>query len=206
MGAVIGFPKRVHVRASAGRRAAKSAKASSVTSLRPRSSAKRTNEAQWGAGIPPDRVRQLLTVESLTASAAATWPVPPSASMIDPGVMPANIVRTLRTCQEFATRETTILDSCGPIGSMTDDPKIIGQRLKALRLALDFHSQVAFAAEIGVEKNTYNPWEKGTRPLTFVGACLIRNRFRIPLDYLFYGDPVGLPAWLHQALLKQSAA
>lgn len=71
---------------------------------------------------------------------------------------------------------------------MIDDEKIIGKRLKALRLALGVKTQKAFAKEIGVEKNTYNPWETGKRPLTFEGACLIRKRYRIPLDYLFFGD------------------
>jgi transcriptional regulator with XRE-family HTH domain len=71
---------------------------------------------------------------------------------------------------------------------MIDPPEKVGQRLKRLRVALGYHTQVAFAAEIGVEKNTYNPWEKGSRELTFEGACLIRKRFRIPLDYLFFGQ------------------
>ena len=71
---------------------------------------------------------------------------------------------------------------------MLDPPKVIGARLKALRLACDCRTQQAFAKEIGVEKNTYNPWEKGTRPLTFEGALLIRRRYRVPLDYLFFGE------------------
>lgn len=78
---------------------------------------------------------------------------------------------------------------------MIDPPKVIGARLKALRLALEFRTQTAFAREIGVEKNTYNPWEKGTRPLTFEAACLIRNRFNVPLDYLFFGAAIDeMPA------------
>lgn len=89
---------------------------------------------------------------------------------------------------------------------MVDPPRVIGPRLKALRKALDVPTQVEFAAQIGVEKNTYNPWEKGTRPLTFEGACLIRKRYRIPLDYLFFGEIGELPVRLHQRLVKQAAA
>ncbi len=48
---------------------------------------------------------------------------------------------------------------------MIDDPKAIGKRLKNLRLALGFPTQVAFANELGIERNTYNPFEKGTREL-----------------------------------------
>jgi transcriptional regulator with XRE-family HTH domain len=70
---------------------------------------------------------------------------------------------------------------------MIDPPEVIGPRLRELRLALEIKKQIDFARAIGVEKNTYNPWEKGQRPLTFEGACLIRKRFGIPLDYLFFG-------------------
>lgn len=89
---------------------------------------------------------------------------------------------------------------------MVDPQEVIGPRLKALRLALGFKTQKAFAEAIGVEKNTYNPWEKGARPLTFEGACLIRKKFNIPLDYQFYGQLDGVPAWLRPQLLQQTAA
>ncbi len=78
---------------------------------------------------------------------------------------------------------------------MIDPPTVLGPRLKALRLALGVPTQVEFAKAIGVEKHTYNPWEKGSRPLTFEGACLIRRKYHIPLDYLFFGEAVDeLPA------------
>lgn len=77
---------------------------------------------------------------------------------------------------------------------MVDPPTVMGPRLKALRIALGYPTQIGFAKEIGVEKNTYNPWEKGTRALTFEGACLIRKKFRVPLDYLFFGEIGELPA------------
>ena len=73
---------------------------------------------------------------------------------------------------------------------MIDPPDVIGPRLRELRLALGIKTQSAFALAIGVEKNTYNPMEKGEnpeRPLTFDVACKIRQRFGIPIDYLFYG-------------------
>lgn len=89
---------------------------------------------------------------------------------------------------------------------MVDPPEVIGPRLKSLRRALEIDTQVEFAQAIGVEKNTYNPWEKGSRPLTFEGACLIRKRFNISLDYLYFGELEGLPAWLRLRLMKQPAA
>lgn len=76
---------------------------------------------------------------------------------------------------------------------MIDDAQVIGNRLRRLREALEIKTQVAFAKEIGIEKNTYNPFEKGTRQLTFETACLIRQRFKIPIDWLFWGDDENLP-------------
>lgn len=71
---------------------------------------------------------------------------------------------------------------------MIDPPKVIGNRLKALREELGFKTQVAFAEKLGIDKSTYNPFEKGTRPLTFEVACLIRREWGIPVDWLFFGD------------------
>lgn len=71
---------------------------------------------------------------------------------------------------------------------MMDPPHIVAGRLKALRLELGFKSQTAFAAKLGIDKSTYNPYEKGTRPLTFETACLIRREFGISIDWLFFGD------------------
>lgn len=71
---------------------------------------------------------------------------------------------------------------------MIDPPHIIAPRLKALREALGYRTQKAFADSLKIEKNTYNPFETGKRELTFETACLIRRRHKIPIDYLFWGD------------------
>ncbi|WP_239629832.1 helix-turn-helix transcriptional regulator [Bradyrhizobium sp. I71] len=149
-------------------------------------------------GMPPGRFRQPLTVDVDSPSPSATGFVPPLASITEPHVcesvfMPPECVRTVRTCQEFATCETTSAPLRGAISAMIDDPKTIAKRLKNLREALGFDSQVAFAKELGIGRNTYNPFEKGTRELTFETACLIRAKFRIPIDWLFWGEDDELP-------------
>lgn len=199
MGIVIAFR---HARAPAVCRAPSRAKASKVISGRPRSPAKATIRDQLTPGIEP-RARQLLTVESAKDRAFATSPVPPRSSMIEPAVtaMDPVIVRIMRTRQECADCETTQSPPHVDIRGMIDAPEVIGARLKAIRLALEFKSQVAFAKALGVEKNTYNPWEKGTRPLTFEAACRIHNKFRIPLDYLFWGESAEeIPAKVYRRL------
>ena len=85
---------------------------------------------------------------------------------------------------------------------MIDPPKVIGKRLKSLRLALGYKTQVAFAASLGIEKNTYNPWEKGSRQLTFEGALLIRQIHKVPLDYLFFGASDGLSVGISRKILE----
>lgn len=197
-----------HARASLGSRAAIPASVSRVISPPlPRSPASRTSVTQYGAGIPPGRSRQPLTVDLESRNASATCVVPPSASMIDPGVvMPDSIVCTVQTSQGFANRQATINPEHVPLAGMVDPQEVVGPRLRALRLALGFKTQKAFAEAIGVDKSTYNPWEKGTRLLTFEGACLIRKKFNIPLDYQFYGQLDGVPAWLRPQLLQQTAA
>jgi DNA-binding XRE family transcriptional regulator len=99
----------------------------------------------------------------------------------------------MRTSQAFASCETTAGVVRGAISAMIDNPKIVAKRLKHLREALGFESQVAFAKELGIGRNTYNPFERGTRELTFETACLIRQKFRIPIDWLFWGDDDELP-------------
>lgn len=202
-GNVVPFVPR-HVRASAGSAGCDAASASKVMCERPFSLASRTMSDHRRGGIP--RVRQVLTVDSGKPNSADTDPVPPSSLMVDSGVsIEPSIVRTVRTCQEFASRETTFPPAYVPIGGMSDHlidpPEVIGPRLRRLRIALKVKTQFGFAQAIGVEKNTYNPWEKGTRPLTFEGALLIRKRYRIPLEYLFFGEFLEeLPHRVKQAL------
>ncbi len=173
------------------------ASASNVICAQPFSRAIRTKSAHRCAGMKP-RPRQVLTVLGGTPSSAETVPVPPRSSIAESTViMEPYIVRSTRTCQVFANCETTLPFVRGSIGAMHDPPEVIGPRLKALRLALDMKTQTKFAKAIGVEKNTYNPWEKGTRPLPFEAACNIRKNWGVPLDWLFYGTmadriPVGI--------------
>lgn len=67
----------------------------------------------------------------------------------------------------------------------------VANRLAALRdkLGLD---QVDFAKALGIEKNTYNAYERGKRPLSIETAKKIRRRYGISVDWLLFGD-IGQP-------------
>ena len=71
---------------------------------------------------------------------------------------------------------------------MIDPPDIIGRRLEDLRIELGFKTQVAFAEALGIDKSTYNLYKTGARPLTFETACIIRSKWGMSIDWLFFGD------------------
>lgn len=204
-GIVLRFPRRRHVRASAGMRAASSASASKVIREQPFSPASRTMAGHLWAGMPLSR--QELTVEAVKPSSVATAPVPPKSSIAEPAVscMDVNIVRRLRTSQEFAHCETTFIDENVPIPPMADTLKEMGRRLELTRLALGFEEQVAYCKEIKIGKNTYNAFERGKRPITLNVALKIRKRFAISLDWTICGDPSALPVNLYRKIDRSAA-
>lgn len=72
-----------------------------------------------------------------------------------------------------------------------DSDADIGRRLVALRERHEY-SQVKFAEELNIAKNTLNGYERGARPLTLETAKRIRARWGISLDWLLNGD-IGQP-------------
>jgi len=69
----------------------------------------------------------------------------------------------------------------------------IALRLIATRLALGYDSQVEFARAAGVQANAWNNYETGrSRPKLDVAIALC-DRFHLTLDWIYRGDPGGLP-------------
>jgi DNA-binding XRE family transcriptional regulator len=159
--------------------------------------------AQCALGMPRGRDRQPLTVEGSCESPSATDPVPPQASITSSHeyVMTNNIVRNMRTGQAFATCETTNARVSRTMGPMDTDFEI-ANRLIALREKLDL-DQVKFAKSLGIEKNTYNAYERGKRQLTMETAKKIRKKYGISVDWLLFGD-IGQPNY--QFLLQIAPA
>lgn len=67
----------------------------------------------------------------------------------------------------------------------------VANRLIALREVLQ-QDQKTFAESLGIEKNTYNAYERAKRPLTIETAKKIRKKYGISVDYLLFGD-LGQP-------------
>jgi len=83
-------------------------------------------------------------------------------------------------------------------------PKNAGWRLLRTREALEL-SQAEFCRQIGVERNLYNPFEKGRRRITIDVAMKIRDRYGITLDWIYAGDPHALPSGLYHKLVASAA-
>lgn len=71
---------------------------------------------------------------------------------------------------------------------MIDQPNVIAGRLEALRKELGIPTQDKFAEEIGLGKSIYSLIKNGKRNLSFETACLMKEKWGISIDWLFYGD------------------
>ena len=76
----------------------------------------------------------------------------------------------------------------------------VGERLTEVRNALNL-TQVTLCDQINVAPNTYNQWEKGRSLLDPLAASRIAKLYGVTLDYLYIGDPSGLPLHLAQKIL-----
>lgn len=77
-----------------------------------------------------------------------------------------------------------------------------GRRLIATRLALGFTSQLEFAEAAGVSPQAINNYERGrSRPQLSVALALC-ERFQLTLDWIYRGDPGGLPMRLARVLAR----
>jgi DNA-binding XRE family transcriptional regulator len=75
-----------------------------------------------------------------------------------------------------------------------------GARLVRLREALEIPTQTAMAAALGIKISRWNNFERGT-PLSLDVAIKICRRFPgVTMDWLFFGNPAGLPVELAKRL------
>lgn len=75
-------------------------------------------------------------------------------------------------------------------------------RMAATREALGFKTQSGFAERLGMERNTWNPFETGARPLSSDAIRKIRAQFRfIPYEWIIEGDASKLPHDLYEKVV-----
>lgn len=84
----------------------------------------------------------------------------------------------------------------------TGDLKIdVGRRLYLARRAVDMH-QAEFGDAAGMSQPQYSMVESGRRLLTLTYALQFCARFGLSLDWIYRGDPSGLPVRLVDAINK----
>ena len=69
----------------------------------------------------------------------------------------------------------------------------ISERLIATREALKY-SQSEFADGAEISRNTYNQWEKAKGRPSLDKAYQLCDRYMITLDWIYLGNPRGLPS------------
>lgn len=85
-----------------------------------------------------------------------------------------------------------------------DDLKLLGDRLRAARLALGL-TQKKLYEPLGVKAATWNHWESGKRlpdPLVMVK---LKELHGITLDWIYAGDASALPFSLARTLVKATS-
>lgn len=68
----------------------------------------------------------------------------------------------------------------------------VARRLERSRIAIGLDQQ-EFAEAAGLSQPRCNPYETGKRLLTLPAAMLLCERYMLTLDWLYRGDPSGLP-------------
>ena len=78
----------------------------------------------------------------------------------------------------------------------------IADRLVATREALELRP-VDVCRRLGVEANTLSQWESGDRRPNLDDMIRYCAEFRVTLDWIYLGDPSGLPLALAQKLIPR---
>ena len=75
-----------------------------------------------------------------------------------------------------------------------------GLRLTMARLAAGFKTRKAAADEIGVDQNTYSPWERARSLPSAKELLTIRLVFEVSIDWLLHGDESHLSVQSYRKL------
>jgi transcriptional regulator with XRE-family HTH domain len=79
----------------------------------------------------------------------------------------------------------------------------IGKRLKAFREITGL-SQKDFAARAGILDTTYNQYERGVSQPKIEYAYALCDTYALTLDWIYNGDPSGLPLRIANQLFKET--
>jgi transcriptional regulator with XRE-family HTH domain len=78
----------------------------------------------------------------------------------------------------------------------------IGARLEALQYAMGWEDQKAFATYLGLTPQAWNNWIHGRKRIGIDAAIVVAQRTGVDLDWIYRGDPSGVPTRLVEKLLQ----
>ncbi|MCB9943477.1 MAG: helix-turn-helix transcriptional regulator [Geminicoccaceae bacterium] len=81
---------------------------------------------------------------------------------------------------------------------------VVGERLAATRRALEL-TQEQLAEQVGVSRGALGNWEQGTRLPDPATMLRLRQRYGVTLDWIYGGDPSGLPQRLASKILGRTS-
>lgn len=85
---------------------------------------------------------------------------------------------------------------------MAQTAQAIGKRLQITREAIGI-TAAQLCRSLDIKPNRWSQYESGERPITMAVANKLCDTYGLTLDWIYRGDPSGLPVRLHQ---KVSAA
>ena len=77
--------------------------------------------------------------------------------------------------------------------------ELIAFRLRSTRIALEL-SQAELCRLTGIATNTWNQWEKGIGRPELDKALILCDKLGITIDWIYRGDPSGLPLRITQRM------
>ncbi|MCB2012191.1 MAG: helix-turn-helix transcriptional regulator [Geminicoccaceae bacterium] len=80
----------------------------------------------------------------------------------------------------------------------------VGERLAATRRALEL-TQEQLAEQVGVSRGALGNWEQGTRLPDPAAMLRLKQRHGVTLDWIYGGDPSGLPQRLTSRILGRTS-
>lgn len=80
------------------------------------------------------------------------------------------------------------------------------RRLRLARIASGYLTARAFAEQLGIDQNTYTPYERGRSYPSAHTLAQIRALTKVTMDWLFLGDESHLPLQVYRALQETEKA
>lgn len=80
----------------------------------------------------------------------------------------------------------------------------IGRRLRAARQAIGL-SQKTLYDTLGIKAAAWNHWESGKRLPDPLAMAELYRRYGITMEWIYVGDPKGLPFGIAQAVLADAS-